>query len=391
MKRLCAFLTVCCIALSLGAYPYKVNVSSTLNLRSEPSADSEVLLKLKNGDIVDCSMAPEEFQGQWEWVKVSFQGTTGYLKADYLSPAESPVADKQTSARKKQWYELLDWEGDGFQWMVYLIGVLILMMWGECKFIRHLSTSMGTEYEEKPRRWDVINGALLTVTSCCILLYVALMGSNSLWFFQHSVVHSWWYVIANFIFFLYVFVDLLTFFLLTLKDVATTADKTVSLTFGFCTWLIGLLALFVCQIGDLDPTYVYWSIGICQAIQIGIVLYRFGTEHLPAALAYSLLYVVGTAAIVVLTSCLILILVALVIVAIVFAFTLKISFAPGGMLSDKEVPNNQGAIMGDEGVHINYIVNPEGKRTQLEHLSDDMYEGNDGYTYRRIGDAFHRL
>ena len=64
MKRLWVFLAVCWIALSLGAYPYKVNVSSSLNMRSEPSVKSEILVKLQNGDIVDCPLAASELQGR---------------------------------------------------------------------------------------------------------------------------------------------------------------------------------------------------------------------------------------------------------------------------------------------------------------------------------------
>lgn len=55
MKRLFFILIALLVSLPFWGYPYKVNVSSTLNLRSEPSTASAILLKLNNGDIVECS------------------------------------------------------------------------------------------------------------------------------------------------------------------------------------------------------------------------------------------------------------------------------------------------------------------------------------------------
>lgn len=389
MKRLYVFLTICWIALSLGAYPYKVNVSSSLNLRSEPSVQSEILLKLKNGDIVDCPLAVDQLQGKSDWVQVSCQGTTGYLKAQYLLPVESTTSDGKAPMQMKQWYKLLDWEGDGFRWMAYLIGVLTLFMWFECKFVRHLSLSIRTEDEEDYRKWAAINGVLLTAMSCCILFYVAKMGSNALWFFMPSVVHSWWFVIVNFIFFIYVLINLLVFFLMTLKDVSMTANKAVNLKFGIYTWLLGLVALVIWGFGSYDPTYIYWGIGACQLVQIGIILFQLASRSLLTALAVSFLYALGSVSIVILASCLVFVLVLLVIIAIVLAVTLKINLAPGGILSDKDgTPNEHGCPTAD-GFYT--IINAEGMRTRLRQLEGDMYDGDDGHLYRRIGDSFHRV
>lgn len=377
------------VSLSLWAYPYKVNVSSSLNLRSEPSVNSEVLLKLKNGDRVDCQLTANEIQGKSNWVQVNYQGTSGYLKAQYLIPIENSVSEKIASAQTKQWYELLDWEGDGFRWMTYLIGGLILLMWFECKFIRHLSLNIRTEVEEDYRKWAVINGLLLTVISCCILFYVAKMGSNSLWFFMPSIVNSWWFVIVNFIFFIYVLTNLLVFFLMTLKDVAETAHTSINLKFGIYTWLLGLVALVIWGFGGYDPTYIYWGIGVCQIIQIGIILFQLIAKNPLTALAVSFLYALGSVSIVILASCLVFVLVALVIIAIVLAITLKINIAPGGILSDKDgTPNEHGCPTAD-GYYT--IINQEGIRTRLRQLEGNMYDGDDGHLYQRVGDSFHRV
>lgn len=56
--------------------------STTVNLRSEPSTDSEVLTVLAEG-------ARLELLGEEEgWVKVSFAGQEGYVSTDYVTDTE---------------------------------------------------------------------------------------------------------------------------------------------------------------------------------------------------------------------------------------------------------------------------------------------------------------
>lgn len=200
MKRLFFILIALVVSLPFWGYPYKVNVSSTLNLRSEPSTASAILLKLNNGDIVECSADLSTISEKSDWVRVDYNGTSGYLQAKYLTAAESTTSKQAPAAQAKQWYKLLDWEGDGYRWMVYLICGLTLLMWFECKFIRHLTLNIRAVNGSGDTRWAWINGILLAITSGTILFYVMQMGSNSLWFFMPSIVHSWWFVILNFIF-----------------------------------------------------------------------------------------------------------------------------------------------------------------------------------------------
>lgn len=369
------------------AYSYKVNVTSTLNLRSEPSSNSEILLKLKNGDIVNCSINLNSHKGS-DWVCVDYQGTTGYLKVQYLTPVETSAPKENTSIRIKQWYELLDWKGDGYRWMTYLVGGLALLMWFECKFIRHLTLNIQIENYDK--KWAWINGILLTIASCSILFYVIQMGSNSLWFVMPSIVNSWWYVILNFIFFIYVLINLLAFFLMTINDIAATTYTSVNLKVGLYAWIAGIIALVICGIGSYDPTWIYLLIGIFQIIQVCIIMFQLASKkHFFTALAASLLYILGSVSIVILASCLVFVLVILAIIAVIFAVALKINMAPGGVLSDKDgTPNSNGTPTAD-GCYT--IINPEGARTRLTHNNGNIYDGNDGYTYQRTGDSFQRI
>ena len=75
MKRFLVFLTVLLMTLPFWAYSYRVNVSSTLNLRSEPSTSSQIIGKLSAGDVVTSSL--DITNGNVEWVCVEHQGRSG--------------------------------------------------------------------------------------------------------------------------------------------------------------------------------------------------------------------------------------------------------------------------------------------------------------------------
>lgn len=390
MKRYFLFLIVLLVAIyPLFAHSYKVNVSSTLNLRSEPSPTSDILLKLNSGDIVECPL--DLTITRTEWVSVNYKGTEGYLKAQYLTPTEDILKNDQSSTNIKQWYELLDWEGEGYKWMVYLICALILVMWFECKFIRHLGLDfLYTHGDNSSKKWRCFNGLLLLLTSCIILFYVFQMGNNSLWFFNPKIVNSWWFIVLNFMFFVYILINLLVFFLQTIKDIARAAEITINLKFGLYSWLLGTLGLVICGIGSYDPTYLYLLEGICQIIQIGIILIQLSSKgHFLWALFTCLLYVVGSLSLVLLTACLLFVFIIFVIFIIAFIFVFKVSTTPGGVFSDKHgIPDPNGS-MDSDGDYT--ITNPDGIRTTLIHNSGDIYNGSDGYLYRRVGNAFFRL
>ncbi|WP_040978967.1 SH3 domain-containing protein [Oceanobacillus jeddahense] len=55
-----------------------------LNIRSSPSADSEVVATLVTGDIVQVIGEEDEY----EWVEVTYQDVTGYANAGYLEAIE---------------------------------------------------------------------------------------------------------------------------------------------------------------------------------------------------------------------------------------------------------------------------------------------------------------
>lgn len=388
MNRVLCFFAALIMALPLWAYSYKVNVSSTLNMRSEPNSTSQVLMKLPKGAIVECSVDLNTIQDTW--VLVEYQGEKGFLKSEFLAPVETKQTNSTgTSFYTKQWYQLLDWEGDGYRWMAYLIGGLCLLMWFECKFIRSLPFGSFSEREGDCKKWALPNGILLMITSVIILVYIYLMGSNSLWFFYPSVIHSWFFVVVNFVFFTYILIDLCAFFFMAIDDVADSYDISVNIYFGLFAWVLGVTALVICGFIGFEPTYIYVIEAICQGIQVLIILYQLGSKgHILAAFGTAILYVISSLAIMTLVSCMVFLVIILIIVSIVLAFSLFIARAPGGVLSDKDgEPNSNGVFTADGEYEI---INSEGKSTRMRHSSGSIYQGDDGHQYNRVGNNFER-
>lgn len=86
-----------------------LETTTLLNLRSEPSLDSEVIMKLKKGD----TLIVDEDLG--EWVKVSSTKYKGYVSSEYVEKV-APLG-------------FYDWFKDG--WLYGSMGIFILVFGGQ--------------------------------------------------------------------------------------------------------------------------------------------------------------------------------------------------------------------------------------------------------------------
>lgn len=393
MKRVISFsLLVFAVCFSFAAN-YRVNVTSTLNLRAEPSAEGEILCKIQNGEIVDGPDALET-----EWVNVNYNGQNGYLMAKYLSPATGEESRPMLSQERRPWYYLLDWEGEGYRWMAYVILAMSLIMWFELKFIRRLTLDFTTS-DGNPQSFRWVNLGLLLAFAAVSIIYVYLMGNNAMWFIFD--VRPWYFVVLNFIIFVYVFINLVTFFVRTVDDMV--APVRVSLKFGIIMWMLGVIVYVVCHLiasetrNSIDMQTLFIVVGVCQAVQ-AIILFVKACEagYILQGLLAIVAYAVGSVAIVVLLAPMMLMVLVMAIAGLVFLFACKTSTSPGAVFSSTDgAPNPIGSETANtmNACKEFTFINSEGKHTIVRQVSpgSDIFNGSDGYDYQRISGEFVKI
>lgn len=394
MRRVISFLLLSIIVCLSFAANYRVNVKSSLNLRAEPSAQSEILCKIEGGKIVD---GPDAFET--EWIHVNYQGQSGYLMAKYLTlSSENEEYPTLSTRNKRPWYYLLDWEGEGYRWMAYVILALSLVMWFEMKFIRKLSLDF-TTCDDNANLFRWVNMGLLFVFAAVSITYVYLMGNNAMWFIFD--VRAWYFGLLNFIFFVYVFINLAVFFVRTMDDIVSPVR--INLKFGIIMWLVGVIGYVVCQLianetrTTINMHTFFVIIGICQVVQVIIILIKTGNAgHILYGLLAIVMYAIGSVAIAVLLVPLVFMVLVMILLGLVFQFVFKMSISPGGVFSSIDgVP----CLIGVETANSTdtckefIITNPEGMTTNLSQVKPeaDLYHGSDGYTYENIGGEFRRM
>ena len=327
---------VCFFSLLANATSYRVSAKSTLNVRSRPSASSAIVFKLQSGDIVEGTSKIDE-KG---WVAISDHGLSGYVKANYLQIVED-TGDKQEIVMEEGSSfatianTLLGGKGDGSRKLAYLILAEVLVMWFICKFLRGLTPdfydtrTVGEEW----LKWTT--PGIMLVTSCTIFYYVKSLGINSLWFLQPSVVNSWWLILLNFVIFFYAFNNLLVFFIRTIGDLGECFYNSINIKVGMIGWALGIIGFVIsyfCKQEWLD--YVLWFEVAIQGIQVIIIACSIKKNRVLGIPLSCAVYLLGSAAIVLLALPLTVIAIAVAIGIIILCFLAKAD--TGNSSSSKE-------------------------------------------------------
>ncbi len=366
-----------------------------LNMRSLPSAQGDIVCKLeKDSEVV----GPDSIGTAW--VSVHYHDNVGYVNAKYLSLVELEAPKVSSNATVRPWYYLLDWEGEGYRWLAYVILGMGLLMWAELKFLRRMDLSFLVPDDFGNNRGSInlyrwVNAGGVIIFATTTFVYIWLMGNNALWFIMD--VSPWYWVVLNFIIFIYVFIDLLAFFIRSVLDITLSVWVNVKgvILYGLIAWVLGVFGSLVCILFHLSPHYVLIAEGLLQAAAVVIILVKMShTGHFLLGLFAAFIYLAGSAAIVALLTPIALIF--FLIVAAALALSLAIFFGkmPGGILSMKDgIPNPIGVRSADSTPdrEVFYIINPEGKNTRLLQINDDLFDGSDGYSYQRLSGEFKRI
>lgn len=373
---------VCFFSLLANATSYRVSAKSTLNVRIRPSASSAIVFKLQSGDIVEGTSEIDE-KG---WVAISDHGLSGYVKANYLQIVED-TGDKQEIVMEEGSSfatianTLLGGKGDGSRKLAYLILAEVLVMWFICKFLRGLTPdfydtrTVGEEW----LKWTT--PGIMLVTSCTIFYYVKSLGINSLWFLQPSVVNSWWLILLNFVIFFYAFTNLLVFFIRTIGDLGECFYNSINIKVGMIGWALGIIGFVIsyfCKQEWLD--YVLWFEVAIQGIQVIIIACSIKKNRVLGIPLSCAVYLLGSAAIVLLALPLTVIAIAVAIGIIILCFLAKAD--TGNSSSSKE-----------DGLE-RYRISENGEYydlTQRYKTSACDFEDQHGNRWEKNGDSFKKI
>ena len=373
---------LCCFTLIANATKYRVSAQSTLNVRSNPSASANIVTKLQSGDIVESNAEVTE-NG---WIEIIYNGTIGYVKASYLQPIEEETDTpnqvmKDDSSFATIANTLLGGRGDGSRKLAYLILAEVLIMWFICKFLRGLTLDFEDTrvIGEDWLKWAT--PGIMLVTSCTIFYYVKSLGINSLWFLQPSVVNSWWLILLNFVIFFYAFNNLLVFFIRTIGDLGECFYNSINIKVGMIGWALGIIGFVISYFCKQEwPDYVLWFEVAIQGIQVIIIACSIKKNRVLGIPLSCAVYLLGSAAIVLLALPLTVIAIAVAIGIIILCFLAK---ADTGNSSSSKEDGLERHRISENGEYYDL--------TQRYKTSACDFEDQHGNRWEKNGDSFKKI
>lgn len=307
-----------------SAADYRVNVSSTLNVRSTPSTSASKIGTLSEGEIIHDA----EQSSTAGWIEFDYYGEHGYVKTEYLQPIDS-VTDSHapliSTFDGNSLFKVFSEPGERNNTIAYIILGCALVMWFICKNVRKLVVNdLFTHRSVLHGGAMLFNIILLLATSGLIIYYVMSSGGCALWFMRPSMVqgplNGWLYAIINFIIFTYVIINMLANLIKTMDDIGFKSNHVeYDLRFGLLTWGIGIIGFIVCGWWiEKWTNYLLLGLLACQIIQVCIILYQgLRRRAFFMSLVAVIVYVVGALGIVVMCVPLTMVLIMLFIAGVI--------------------------------------------------------------------------
>lgn len=247
---------LCCCLLAVAQTKYEVTANTFLNIRSYADASAPVLGTVDKGGKVDV------YEIANGWAKIGYDGGYAYVSADYLRKIENTATVQSTSTG----YDFSSWSFSkgGAEWMAYVIAGLSIILF----FIRKMR---GEDPLNDSGNLYVINWILFLVVAILELVYVAIMGSDSIWFCIPDKVGWLWTIIDFFIFGFIVYNQFMCFFN-TLEDTAYNSYGSFDRRWGIYSWVGGIVGAIITGIFfPVAVPFVLIAFVICQIIQIVLI------------------------------------------------------------------------------------------------------------------------
>ncbi len=252
-------LCLCCSLLAVAQTQYEVTTNTFLNIRSYADADAPVLGTVNKGEKVDV------YEISNGWAKIDYDGGYAYVNSAYLKKAQKvssvvPVKDNGEIDFSSWSFNL-----DGVEWMAYVIAVLSIGL-----YLIRRSRGDGAPLDDSEMLYKV-NWILFLTVTVLELVYLAIMGSDAIWFCSPDEVGWLWTIIDFFIFAFIVYNQFMCFFN-TLEDVVYNSCGSFDRRWGFYSWAGGIVGGIITGIFfHAAVPYVLVAFVICQIIQIVLI------------------------------------------------------------------------------------------------------------------------
>ena len=236
---------------------YEVTTNTFLNIRSYASTEAPVIGTIDNGGEVDV------YEISNGWAKISYNDGFAYVSSQYLKESISnEVVSKKKNSNFKFDVSSLTFGNGGVEWMVFAIaGISVILL--IIRKRRGDDPLEGTEYS--------INWILFLTVSILELVYISLMGSDTIWFCIPDKV-GWLWTIIDFIIFGFVVYNQIMCYFNTLVDVEYNSGGGFDKRWGLYSWAGGIITAILS--GIFFPTalpFILIAFIICQLIQIVLI------------------------------------------------------------------------------------------------------------------------
>lgn len=258
MKRcLIMMMCLCWCLLAVAQTKYEVTANSFLNIRTYADADAPVLGTVDKGGKVDV------YEISNGWAKIGYDGGYAYVSADYLRKIEDAPVTKLASSN----YDLSSWSvGKGSaEWMAYVIAGLSVVLY----FIRR------NRGEDEPlddnESLFKVNWILFLTVTVLELVYLAIMGSDAIWFCIPDKV-GWLWTIIDFLIFGFIVYNQFICFFNTLEDVVYNSCGSFDRRWGFYSWAAAIVGGIISGIFfQAALPFIGVAFIICQIIQVVLI------------------------------------------------------------------------------------------------------------------------
>ena len=256
--RILTMVFLCCCLLAAAQTKYEVTANTFLNIRTYADTHAPILGTIDKGGKVDV------YEISNGWAKIGYDGGYAFVNSAYLKKVQDTPTSVSTSSGNS--FDFSSWSiGRGnAEWMVFVIVTISLGLF----FIRK---ARGNNPLNDNGSLYMINWILFLTVAILELIYVTIMGSNSMWFCFPDKVGWLWAIIDFFIFGFIVYNQFMCFFN-TLDDTSYNSYGSFDRRLGVYSWAATIVGGIIAGIFfQAAIPFIFVAFIVCQIIQVVLI------------------------------------------------------------------------------------------------------------------------